>query len=204
MKVVEICVLPDVRQIKLIVEMPMHCYHTAQAPHLPRHLFRLFPRLARHHCENGLGLTFREEARHTEIPHLFEHLLVELQLYAQHADDLTLRGVTEWNWQRDPRGRFHVMVDYENELLAVGAIRLAERILSCIDRRDIAALDIEREISRLCDLARLAREVIGMDSVSLSPSVKPAETTLPVGMPNSERVPVFISPNFGNPASVPA
>jgi hypothetical protein len=157
-KVLEICVLPDVRRIKLIVEMPdPDRFLTSQVPHVPRLLFRLIPSLAQHTCHNDLGLTFRQECRRTEIPHLFEHLIIELQSQAQPEE--VLRGETEWNWRVDPRGRFHVFVDYENELLAVGAIRLAERLLVALDRRDIGDIDIESEIVRLRDLARLGREL---------------------------------------------
>lgn len=160
MKVVEICVVPDARRIRLTVEMPdPDRFMTSQVPHLPRMLFRLFPRLTQHTCENDQGLSFRQECRKTEIPHLFEHLIIELQLQAQ--DTEILRGETAWNWREDPRGQFHVYVDYENELLAVGAIRLAERVLNALDRRDIECLDIKSEVSRLRDLARIGRDLMG-------------------------------------------
>jgi hypothetical protein len=160
LKVLEICVQPDERRIKLTVEMPdPDRFLTSQVPHLPNRLFRLFPTLARHKCENGLGLTFRQECRQTEIPHLFEHLIIELQSQAQPAE--VLRGETEWNWVVDPRGRFHVQVDFENELLAIGAIRLAERLITSLDQRDINGIDINLEMDRLKDLARLGRELLG-------------------------------------------
>lgn len=160
MKVTEICVQPETRRIKLTVEMPdPDRFHTSQVPHLPRMLFRLFPHLAQHRCDNDLGLSFRQECRQTEIPHLFEHLIMELQAQAQHADVLHLSGMTEWNWRVDPRGRFHVYVGYENELLAVGCIRLAERILSALDQRDLEMIDTECEIERLRQLAEIGRKL---------------------------------------------
>ena len=182
MKVLEICVQPDARRIKLTVEMPdPDRFLTSQAPHLPNRLFRLFPTLARHKCDNGLGLTFRQECRKTEIPHLFEHLIIELQSQAQPAE--VLRGETEWNWSIDPRGRFHVHVDFENVLLAIGAIRLAERLINSLDQRDIAAIDINVEMHRLTELARLGRELLGegaeshwSDDVLRTPSVSLART----------------------------
>ncbi len=160
MKVTEICVVPESRHIRLTVEMPdPDRFLTSQVPHLPKMLFRLFPHLAHHKCDNDNGYTFRQECRATEIPHLFEHLIIELQAQAQPAE--VLRGETQWNWRVDPRGRFHVYVDYENELLAVGAIRLAERLIRALDRRDLEAVDTEAEMARLRDLARLGRELAG-------------------------------------------
>lgn len=162
MKVTEICVVPESRHIRLTVEMPdPDCFLTSQVPHLPRMLFRLFPHLANHTCENDHGYNFRRECRSTEIPHLFEHLIIELQAKAQPAE--VLRGETQWNWRIDPRGRFHVFVDYENELLAVGAIRLAERIINSVDRRDLQ-IDIDAELTRLREVARLGRELLDIDS----------------------------------------
>jgi len=158
-RVLEISVRPEIRRIKLTVEMPdPDRYLTSQVPHLPRRLFRLLPRLGRHTCHNEAGKTFRQECRETEIPHLFEHLIIELQLQAQQNPDDFLSGETEWNWTVDPRGRYHVSVDYDNELLAVASIRLAARILASLDQRDVS-LDIEAEIERLRVVMRLGQEL---------------------------------------------
>lgn len=162
MRVIEISVLPDIRRIRLKIEMPdPDRYMTGQVPHIPKRIFRLLPRLYRHTCDNGEGLTFRQECQNTEIPHLFEHLIIELQLQAQQNESDLLSGETHWNWQVDPRGHYHVYVDYENEFLAVGAIRLAERILRSVDDRDMEAVDMNAEMIRLRELMILGRQVIG-------------------------------------------
>jgi hypothetical protein len=71
-------------------------------------------------------------------------------------------------------------VDFENELLAIGAIRLAERLINSLDRRDIEGIDVDREMKRLTDLARLGRELLGSsaearwsDDVRVTPSSLP-------------------------------
>lgn len=167
MRVLEIIVLPSVRRIRLKVEMPdPGKYLTSHAPHIPKLLFQLIPRLAQHTCHNSQGLSFRQECRSTEIPHLLEHLIIELQLQAQQQPSDLLRGETEWNWTVDPRGHYLVSVDYENELLAVGAIRLAERLLQAVDRRDLT-IDMPAEICRLRTLMHLGQELEG----NLSPPV---------------------------------
>ena len=162
MKVTEICFDPSARRIRLTVEMPdPDRFLTSQVPHLPRMLFRLFPHLVHHKCDNDHGYTFQRECRSTEIPHLFEHLIIELQAQAQPTE--VLRGETQWNWRVDPRGRFYVFVDYENELLALGAIRLAERLIRALDRRDLEDVDTEAEMERLREVARLGRALPGME-----------------------------------------
>src|SRR5437764_14561194 len=88
MRIVEI-LFYDANKVKLVVEMPDpdRCT-TESAPHLPQSLFRLFPHLAHHKCHNGAGFSFRREAMSTEVPHLFEHLIIELQTQAQHHEVL--------------------------------------------------------------------------------------------------------------------
>lgn len=145
----------DSNRVKLVVEMPdPNCYSTKHAPHIPKLLFKLFPHLARHRCENDNGYSFRKECRSTEIPHLFEHLIIELQ--GQVYKSGTLRGETQWNWRVDPKGRFHVYVEYENEIVVLGAIRVAEKMIQALDSRQIDGIDVEEEIRQLRELAKMS------------------------------------------------
>lgn len=158
MRIHQITVLRSERRIKMTVEMPdPDRYLTSQVPHLPRALFRVLPSMATHICHNDDGVPFRKECRSTEIPHLFEHLVLELQSQAQPV--AVLRGDTEWNWRETPRGFFTVTVDYENELLVMGAIKLAERIIVTIDINQVGTIDMPVEIDRLRELARIGREL---------------------------------------------
>lgn len=157
MRIVEI-LFYDSNKVKLVVEMPdPNRYTTDTVPHLPRSLFRLFPHLAQHKCHNDQGFSFRRESMATEIPHLLEHLIIELQTQAQRHE--VLKGETQWNWRVDPRGTFHVHVEYENELLVLAAIRLAERIINALDRREIEVIDLEAEVEKLRELAEVGRHL---------------------------------------------
>jgi len=152
-RVVEILFYGE-KRIKLVVEMPDPAhYTTADSPHLPKLLFRAFPHLTRHRCENDSRFSFKREAKMTEIPHLFEHLVMELQAQVRRGENM--KGETQWNWQVDPVGRFHVYINYENEFLALGAIRLAERIINALDNRDIERIDTALEIEKLRMLAEM-------------------------------------------------
>lgn len=146
----------DRKRVKLVVEMPDPAKYTTDAiPDLAERLFRLFPHLAEHRCHNDGGYTFRREARRTEIPHLLEHLIIELQTQARPHD--ILKGETQWNWRVDPRGTFHVHVEYENEMLVLACIRLAERLINAIDREEIHQIAIEEELARLRAIAQLGQ-----------------------------------------------
>ena len=157
MRVTEV-VFHENRVVRLTVEMPdpERCT-TDKAPHLPRMLFRMFPHLEHHDCDNHKGYSFRQESRNTEIPHLLEHLIIELQ--GQACPHSGLCGETQWNWQVDPRGRFHVYVQYENELLVLAAIRIAEKIINALDNRELEVLDVSGELDGLKEIARLGESI---------------------------------------------
>jgi hypothetical protein len=164
LKITEIVFYPTNR-VKLVVEIPdTDAYTTNEVPRLPRILFKLFPHMATQRCYNDAGYSFRREAQATEIPHLFEHLIIEIQDQVRRGVGAPFAGETHWNWTVDPRGRFYVMVDYDNEIVALGAIRLAERVINALDSKDIAQFDMSREITRLRELAKISRRFTGSSS----------------------------------------
>ncbi len=157
LKVTEILFSSD-KRVKIVVEMPdPDRFTTKEAPHIPRILFRLLPHLRRHRCDNDYGFSFRQECACTEIPHLFEHLIIELQNQVQKSGPL--KGETHWDWHRDPKGRFHVWVEYDNELLVLGAIRVAERFINLLDAHALDNLNVQEEIANLKRLARIGYEL---------------------------------------------
>ena len=159
MKVTEI-VFHESGQATLVVEMTdTDPFTTEDRPHIPRILFKMLPQMATQHCCNDEGLSFGREAQATEIPHLFEHLIMEIQNQVRRGVGVPLSGETRWNWTVDPRGRFYVTVGYEHEVVALGAIRLAESLINALDRRDIAHVDMAREIGRLREIAKLCRRL---------------------------------------------
>ncbi len=167
MKITEIIFYDNCR-VKMVVEMPeTGTYTTHDSPRIPRMLFKLFPHLAAQRCHNDGEYSFRREAQATEIPHLFEHLILEIQNQVRRGIGAPFAGETQWNWTVDPRGRFYVTVDYENELVALGAIRLAERVIKALDSKDIIRIDMPREIARLRELAKLSRRM----TTSLRPAI---------------------------------
>jgi hypothetical protein len=159
LKITEI-VFYDTNRAKLVVEIPeSEPFTTHERPRIPRILFKLFPHMATQRCYNDGGYSFRREAFSTEIPHLFEHMIIEIQDQVRRGVGQPFAGETQWNWTVDPRGRFYVMVDYDNEIVALGAIRLAERVINALDSKDIGQIDMGREIARLRDLAKLSRRI---------------------------------------------
>jgi hypothetical protein len=156
-KIKEIVFLPTNR-VRLVVEIPeTESLTTMELPRIPRILFHLFPHMAAQRCYNDGGNSLRREAQATEIPHLFEHVILEIQNQVRRGIGMPFAGETSWNWTIDPRGRFYVTVDYDNEIVCLGAIRLAERVINALDSKQIGQIDMGREIARLRELAKISR-----------------------------------------------
>ena len=105
-----------------------------------------------------------------------EHLIIELQGQALRAG--ILKGETQWNWRVDPKGRFHVYVDYTNEILVLGAIRAAERIIQALDSHEIEKVNVREEIKQLRKLAKLGEAVKNGNGVKLVVEEHPAKTAV--------------------------
>ncbi len=101
------------KQTKTCIIMDVHYYklNTEGIPAVTKLLKKKLPSVLRTTCYNDLGLPFREEVRNTEIGHLFEHILLEyLCQYkiAKGARRATYTGKTNWDWTRDPMGKFYI------------------------------------------------------------------------------------------------
>jgi len=109
----------------------------------------LLPGLHRHVCDNGDGKTFAEELTDTEVPHLFEHVVMELM--AQAGSPRTLKGETSWDFKRDGHGIFRVSFEYDDDLVCLGAIKAADKVMAHLTD-GAPAPDTERETERLRSL----------------------------------------------------
>jgi len=145
----------DKVQITLRMSEP---FNTRDKPHLARGLFRMLPRLKKHRCYNEGNLSFQREAASTEIAHLLEHLVLELQ--AVTLCGRGIRGVTYWNWREEPTGQFHIDIDAPHPGVALGAVWLAQRIIRAIDERHPKTIDIETELRTLRAIAKLPVDAI--------------------------------------------
>lgn len=87
----------------------------------------LLPGLAEHACLNDADLSLADELADTEVPHLFEHLVLELM--AEAGSPRSLRGSTAWDFAADGRGVYHVSLEYDDDLVCLGAIKCAGAIL---------------------------------------------------------------------------
>ena len=93
-----------------------------------KYLAEKFPTLAIHACVNGRGDTFGAVMEHTSVPHMFEHLVIELQTRASGGSDAVFVGTSEW--EDEAAGIARVQVSFTDDLQALRAFKDATRILN--------------------------------------------------------------------------
>ena len=101
-------------------------------PGLVRRICERFPRLPGHTCVNDVGPTFGAVIEHTPLPHLLEHLVIDLQVASEKCDTLsecfTYVGTTQW--LDEEAGLARVEVNYADDLAALRAFRDALRVIN--------------------------------------------------------------------------
>lgn len=93
--------------------------NTSDLPNTVLILKKLCPRVLRTKCFNDKNLPFREEVKHTEIGHMFEHIILAYlsEMYASKGImNIVFNGQTNWNWQIDKRGTFHIYISPINKM----------------------------------------------------------------------------------------
>lgn len=124
---------------------PAHM-RTSAVPGLAERALALLPGLARHRCENDANARFVDEMRDTETPHLLEHVTVELMALAGSPRSLPAR--TTWDFSADGQGVFRVRVTFDNDLVALGALREADLIIDWLWTGD-GVPDVDGTVERL-------------------------------------------------------
>lgn len=153
MHVQAITVCPD--RVDVVVGVSeSELLRTAHSHDLNERALGLLPGLGLHECENGAGRSFAEELTDTEVPHLFEHVVMELM--AKAGSPRTLKGETQWDFRRDGRGIFRVSVEYDDDLVCLGAIKAADRVMDYLLDGGVCP-DLDAEARKLNTLREHAR-----------------------------------------------
>ena len=95
--------------------------HANTTPQIARAAVDVMPNLPIHTCANGVGPTFGAVLRDTPLPHLLEHIVVELQVAECPDPDRVFTGATRWVDRR--AGLAQVEVSYADDLVALRAFR---------------------------------------------------------------------------------
>ena len=98
-------------------------------PHLTAAVRTRFPQVESHACVNEVGDTFGAILDRASLPHLFEHLVIQLQADSRHGTGQsgsaqkpgTFVGVTEWVDRE--AGFARIQLSYRDDLVALQALR---------------------------------------------------------------------------------
>lgn len=119
---------------RIVCELVVHeAYPRYTTPELAESLCARFPSLPLHACKNNRGTTFAAVMGHTSIPHLFEHLVIDLQTHDEAGpyagspergrDEVVYVGTTEW--LEENVGKARVEVSFTDDLNALRAFNRA-------------------------------------------------------------------------------
>lgn len=125
---------------------------TSGVPGMPERALALLPGLKGHRCDNADGRSLIDELSDTEIAHLLEHAALEIMAMAGSSD--TLHGETWWDSRRDGRGVFRLRLQYDDDLVALGALKAAAAAVEWCEKGGASAPDVEAEARRLRELRR--------------------------------------------------
>lgn len=114
-------------QLEAVVRAEPAYARTSAVPGVADRALALLPGLVRHTCENGTSHGVVAELADTETPHLLEHVAVELMALA--GSPRTLRAETVWDFARYGAHVYRVRIAYDNDLVALGALRDGLRIV---------------------------------------------------------------------------
>ena len=123
---------------------------TSEVPGLTEAALALLPGLRRHRCECGSPHGIAAELADTEITHLLEH--VALELMALSGSPRTLAGETRWDFATDGRGVFRIELDYDDDLVALGALREAMTLLVSMLEGVADAAGVDGAVARLVEV----------------------------------------------------
>lgn len=86
------------------------------------------PNLPRHACVNGKDNTFGAVIAHTPLPHLYEHLVIDLLAERNGVEETVFVGTSEWAGQTE--GDAIIELSFVDDIEALGAIKDAAILLN--------------------------------------------------------------------------
>ncbi len=116
-------------RIELLVRAAHQRYCFSDGALIEQCLVR-YPLLGEHTCRNQVGSTFSAVMRSTSTPHVLEHLIIDEQTRAACQSERIFTGSTQWDAQAETNLQALVAVSYEDDVVALGAIKQATDFLN--------------------------------------------------------------------------
>jgi hypothetical protein len=92
-------------------------------------LLRERPKLALHKCKNSNGDVLADTINHTSLAHIFEHIVIDLQVESAPQDStFTFLGTTEWTSSDHTYAQ--VQCNFQDDIQAISACKDALSLLN--------------------------------------------------------------------------
>ncbi|MGI5827728.1 MAG: cyanophycin synthetase family protein [Patescibacteria group bacterium] len=106
----------DQQEDKTKITMKIHdsLVNTRELPGTLAILEENLPSIFRTTCFNDDHVSFLKEVRHTEVGHLFEHIILAYlceNTVVEKNCSITYKGETSWNWLKDDFGTYHITLN---------------------------------------------------------------------------------------------
>lgn len=124
LSVEKITVYPN--RLVIVVQCAPNWHYTN--PHLARQIAEKFPLIGQHACVNEQGPCFSAVMQHTPLPHLFEHVVVDILVQQATCEQNVFMGTSEWTDR--PAGKACVHISFENDLAAIAAVKQAQECIN--------------------------------------------------------------------------
>ena len=145
---------------KLDIELAVSLPALHVEPAVAGRVLSLLPNLVRHVCVNGRGDgRFGSELVGTELPHLLEHVVIELQ--AQACGAAGLMGHTSWaeelaRTREQGIARMRTVVSFANDLVALAALKEGCALVEwALSPASAETPDIPQAVARLQSMMEL-------------------------------------------------
>lgn len=122
-----------VQRDRIVASVRVDPAHADTTPAIARAAAAIRPNLPRHACVNDDGPLFASAMERTPLPHLLEHLVIDLQVSACPDAGFTFTGATRWTDRA--AGRARVEVSYADDLVGIAAFRDAAALLNSLGSR---------------------------------------------------------------------
>lgn len=99
-------------------------------PELVERVMGDHPSLARHACVNAEGPRFADVMDHTSLPHLLEHVAIDMQTRRARTDDAIFVGTTEWI--DESAGQARIQLSFADDLEGLRSFRDAVSYLNAV------------------------------------------------------------------------
>jgi len=144
------------RHVDALVRVQPEAMRTSSSPGFSERARELLPGLVRHSCENEEHKDFMRELADTETAHALEHIAAEVMAMA--GSPRSLKGETSWDFAKDGRGVFRVRLEFDDDLVAIGALRgAADAVEWLLDPSGASKPDMDATARRLADLRGTGR-----------------------------------------------